>query len=181
MPPPHYDFLIKVGLTLVFHSHSFLKHPPASAYSVIQVNFSSRQSLCYAVERIHICKVLGSPCLLLRFCDDAVGHHPSSQLSVSISKIRTHRTRWGNVLSFRLYAPSIKIPIVLRILIGSLVIVGHSWPGTIQNYHDGILSRRPWAYYLYTIVTDERSFNSMIIYKVFFMSYSRYRRHPHLA
>ena len=93
MPPPHYDFLIKVSYLLPStYIHSWRVHP--SFYSlVIQVNFPPLYTYYDAQKTKNIsrrCRKVVPPAALLRRCMDTLVHHDHwYRLQDS-----NHRTRW---------------------------------------------------------------------------------------
>jgi Ras family len=87
MPPPHYDFLIKVSWQMHFRVTVIVSEvPPSFSLLVTQVHPKR-------IRRELFCKCLlppgvGKSCLLLRFCDDA--WTPSFITTIGIDfKIRT--------------------------------------------------------------------------------------------
>lgn len=87
MPPPHYDFLIKVSWQMHFRVTVIVSEVPPS-FSLLVTQVHSKR-----IRRVLFCKFLlppgvGKSCLLLRFCDDA--WTPSFITTIGIDfKIRT--------------------------------------------------------------------------------------------
>ena len=107
MPPPHYDFLIKVSIAASL-SQQLLMLATSSFSSATQVDKSELRGPWLCTQGTKFAGV-GKSCLLLRFCDDA--WTPSFITTIGIDfKIRT----------IELDGKRIKLQIVRRTLPGLL-------------------------------------------------------------
>lgn len=182
MPPPHYDFLIKVRVCVVLvdrETHHSLPFP----IKLLLIGDSGQafSSFSLSLHLIHPSLGVGKSCLLLRFCDDA--WTPSFITTIGIDfKIRTIELD-GKRIKLQIVRLSLQYPFARE----CSFLTAWQWDTAGQERFRTITT----AYYrgamgilLVYDVTDERSFNSTLFH-IFRHRITRliqkFRRHTNVA